>query len=74
MQVDEITARLRTLLILRLPRALSPLLTCPWCLGWWIAGGIVGVEIWGKWLPRSWPVLLCWPAVAESAALLRGFE
>ena len=62
--VDTITEPARHRLLLDRERRLNPtrlglklhdMITCPWCLGTWIAFGVVAVTT--IWTPVAWPVL-----------------
>lgn len=74
---DSITAGLRTRWFIRFPpigarhHPLGELVDCPWCIGWWLSGLLVGAATWSGLLPRrAWVGWLVWPAVASVAGLL----
>lgn len=48
---DTITVRPREALIARGPGWAGDMLTCPWCVGWWVSVGVVGARIAA---PRAW--------------------
>lgn len=53
------------------PGWLAELLSCHWCVGWWVAGATVGLT----WLFQPIPLPgLWWPAVASGAGLIQRLE
>ena len=68
---DSIADRPRTWLTVHLPALLAKVISCAWCVGFWIAGGFVAGAVLSGLLPRSWWVLwLAWPAVASGAGAI----
>ena len=53
------------------PPKLATLITCRWCAGMWIAGGVVGARMVA---PRAWDVVARSLAFSAGAALLARFE
>jgi hypothetical protein len=53
------------------PPKLARLLTCRWCAGVWIAGGVVAARLMA---PRAWDPVAKGLAFSAGAALLAGFE
>jgi uncharacterized protein DUF1360 len=53
------------------PPKLARLITCRWCAGVWIAGGVVAARILA---PRMWDPVAMGLALSSGAALLAGLE
>jgi hypothetical protein len=53
------------------PPKLAILLTCRWCMGFWVAVGVVAAR---RLVPRQWAPVADVAAMSACAALLAGFE
>lgn len=69
--VDTITEPLRARFLFRDGRGwewFAELVTCPWCLGFWISGGVVAAYVFGVGLPW-WLFLVGWLAVSAGVGI-----
>lgn len=70
--VDPITEPIRARFLFRdglVWEWVADLVTCPWCLGWWLAGVASAGYLWWCGGPWLWLVVL-WPVVSAGVGII----